>query len=176
MAKVEGSDPVALPPSCKVCWGYMPKINKYVDVNVFKYGSKFPSRFPWTAKKEIFEQLLEYIELVSVMKQKTHHFMDDLKHFSDILEYRYVNKNYSVSLAREEHIYIINMLMYLTVYFDNDENMVKMLSTLNEKHLMPEVKKMYANYYYRPCKGCEACAQGTIYSKEACKAAMHKQK
>ena len=102
--------------------------------------------------------------------------MNDLKHFSDNLEYRYVNKNYSVSLAREEHIYIINMLMYLTVYFDNDENMVEMLSTLNEKHLMPEVKKMHANYYYRPCKGCEACAPGTIYSKEAYEAAMHKQK
>ena len=163
---------------CKTCFGLMPKIKRYVNVDPFHYSDEFPVRFPWIIRIELFRSMLDDIDVLAIRTSKSHHFMADLRYLNAIFKYRYVEKNYSFSIARDEYVYMIDMLNYLCVFFDNDIALCRKIEKL-QNDLSPEWKKATENHYYKPCECHEdvrvenGCAPGMQYSKEAREKNMH---
>ena len=151
-------------PTCKTCFNYMHRAEKYLQLSPFSYSEQFTARFPWDVKSNVFNPLLDSIESLAVQKQTFHHFIDDLKDLNIIFDLRYIPTQYSFSYTLEEYDYVINMLRYMYVFLDNDQDLARQIETL-QLDLALEISRAKTGYFYRPCSCGSQCVTTKKFNK-----------
>ena len=157
------SDKVKSP--CTVCFGYMEKIDRYLNEWPYDYSDTFTARFPWEIKNNIFKPLLNYIVTLSRNKQTNHHYIYDLTYLNAIFDCRYVNTHYSFAYALEEYDYMMKRLQYVCCFLDNDQYMTSQIQLL-EEGLALEITRAQMGYFYRPCSCGSKCMSNEEFSKK----------
>ena len=157
--------------ACRMCFGYLEEIDGYINIdNPWRYpDNKFPARFPWEVKRDIFRPLIAYILQLAKDTRTYHHYVYDLIYLNAVFDYRYMGQGfYSFSYALVEYRYMMERLYYIDNHLFNDTFIREQINLL-EDGLAVEVQRAHTGYLYRPC----SCGSSIVSPEELAAKTCH---